>query len=288
MICDPVSSDARLGSNDAEAAERGTARAAMVLFLIGASLLVGAGIVWGVLRARQVLLVRNPKCRIAKVEFQNKTTLLSRDDVLNELELSGKYLSKGVSLYDYDIGSRRRSFQEKHPEVISLSLKRLPPNGVAVSLEERLPMARIGRGDLVVDGSGVAFGIPTAREDLLESLPLLIDEATAGIRPGAHVGDRTMKALSILRVHRQQNPPLGFEIREIDMTSEVYLELCTENSVYIHIPMDILASEETMAKGLRCAANTLSTGKVPSGGEFTISIGADGRSPLAFLPKTGE
>ena len=276
MICDPVPTDARSGNNDAEAAERGTARAALALTLVGVTLLLIAGAIWGVIQARRVLLFENPDYRVAAVDVGNGSGLLTRDDILGELGLSERDLRRGVSLYKVDLVSLRRSFLERHPEVRSLTMQRLPPDRISIAVEERWPVARIGHGELVVDDDGVVFSLPPSREKLIEKLPALIDEAHAGLRPGARVGDLALQALTVLRVKRRQNPALDFEIREIDLTGDVYLDLGTAVSNIIRIPMEMLASEREIEKGLRLAAASLVMGQAVPGDQIIVQPGVGG------------
>lgn len=284
MICDPIPSDTP-SAGASSATEKGTAKAALALFLIGIALLAVAGVVGGVYKLRQVLFLENPRYRIRTVEVANEVGLVPRDEVLRRLELTDADLGKGRYLYNLDLEKQRKAFLADNPEIADFTLERYPPDRIRIVLHEKFPVARLGSGGLVVDEKGRSFRLPTIREDLVNTLPMLISENFASIRPGDPLSDDDQVALRVLRVMRlQQNPPLGFRIEEIDLTGEVYLDLTTDNNHLIRIPRDTLATEKSVGRDLHLAAATIATGRAGPGATFYVEPGEDGKSRVFLSP----
>ena len=282
MICDPLPPDTP-STGSSSATERGTAKAALVLFVVGAVLLAAAGAAWGAYKLRQALFLDNPHYRIRTVEVANEVGLVPRDEVLRRLELTDSDLAKGRNLYSLDLERQRRAFLADYPGISGFTLERFPPDRLRIVLHEKFPQARLGSSGLVVDEEGSVFRVPPIREGLVDTLPLLLSENFAGVRAGDQLTRDDLVALRVLRAMRMQSPPLGFRIEEIDLTGDVYLDITTDSNHLLRLPRDTLATEKKAGLGLRLAAASIATGRAAPGTTILVQPGENGQPSRAIL-----
>lgn len=276
MICDPAPFDESPRTNAApNATEKGTAKAALVLFLIGAALLLGAGVVWGILAARRALFTENREYLVRTVEIRDFVGLVSEEEIRRHLGLSEQDLRKGRNLYGLDLPTMRRVFLHDHPAISDFTLERYPPDRLVVTLGERFPVARIGHKGLVVDGSGRVFALPPDREALVDTLPMLLSESFASIRAGDSLTDADRGALTVLhtlsslRADSRKASLVGYSIEEIDLTGASYLDLSTDNNLLLHLPREALARESDIAEGLTALGSMIAAGQTSPGTTLT-------------------
>ena len=262
------------------ATEEGTARAAYWLFLAGLAVTLAAGAVWGVLRLRDAILLGNDAYRLRRPpEIRNYGGLVSDEEVLRYLGLSERDLEKtgGVNLYSIDLVARRRDFLASHPAVTEFSMERLPPDRLVITIGERSPVARLGHRRLVVDDAGNVFAMAPQAEELAESLPMLLSERFAEVRPGGARSRDDRVALDVRRAARdtEVRSPLGYAIAEIDLTGDLYLDLVTSGNLCLRLPRDRLGTTDSIASCLRLVAKAIATGRVEPG--RTLIVGRDNR-----------
>lgn len=280
MIFDQTTPDT---TPDTHATERGTERLAFLLAGIGALLLVSVGAVWGCLALNRALFTENPGYHIQQVEVENYVGLVSKEEVLRKLELTPRDLTKGVNLYAIDLNLQRQAFLLDHPGIQGFTLERYPPGRLVIALQERNPIARFGHRNQVVDEEGIVFTLPKNREHLLDTLPTLVSEGFANLKPGSQIPEHEKTAIHVLRAKRRQNPQLAFSIAEIDLTGEIFLDLITDNNIGIRLPYRTLTSDATIGQGLRLAAATLATGQVTPGHILEVQPGERGQESKVFL-----
>jgi hypothetical protein len=269
VICSEYTPDSPARAPNApNATEKSSAKAALYLFLAGAALLLGAGAVWGVLTLRRVLFTENPVYRLAaRPEIRNRSGQLTDEEILRGLGLSDHDREKGVNLYALDLAALRKGFLAAHPGVSDLTLERFPPDRLVVSLGERSAYARIGSSKFAVDDAGQIFVMPRPMEATADTLPVIRSERLADLRDGGVLPSQDRVALDVLRVARHFTPPLCFRIVAIDLTDELYLDLTTEQNVYLRLPLDFLQKgEKAIHRALQYSHYAIEAGNNAPGG----------------------
>lgn len=263
MICsDDISDTPARVSNTPNTTEKNSAKAAFYLFLAGLALLLGAGAVWGILTLRRILFTENPAYRLTtRPEIHNRSGLLSDEEILRGLGLSDHDREKGINLYALDLPALRKGFLNVHPDVSDLTIERFPPNRLVISCGERTAYARIGDSKLAVDDAGQIFVMPRPVEATADTLPVIRSERLADVRDGGVLSSQDRIALDLLRVARHLDPPLHFRIVAIDLTDELYLDITTEQNVYLLLPIDfLLKGEKAIETALRHTALAIDAG----------------------------
>lgn len=139
-------------------------------------------------------------------------------------------IKPGANLAKIDFSERREKALEKIPNLRDLRISRRLPNRVAITIEEREPIARMGlkngKNDTgkVVDSEAVVFYC--ARGTQL--LPIIREAHAPGSASGAKLGARARAALRLVEACRETDfQELG--ILEVDTSPNDYL-LATINT----------------------------------------------------------
>ena len=278
MICSeqvPGEVPARPRPPAANATEEGTAKAALWLFLAGLAVAVAAGAVWGVLRLREELLLSNDDYLLKRPpEIHNYGGLIKDEDVLRYLGLSEHDLEKcKVNLYSIDLVARRRDFLENHPSITEFKMERFLPDRLVITIGERQPVARIGHRPLSVDDNGHVFEIAPNVEDLAESLPRIFSERFVEAKPGTSIAEADRVALDILRTARRTDShvALSYEIAEMDLTGDLYVNLTTTDNILIRVPRELLGTPADIERCLRATSQLLATDRIDSGSTLIVN-----------------
>lgn len=277
------STPADVNSSEERTTERSTERVAFILAGLGAFLLLSVGLVWGWMALNRALYTENPAYHIRSVEVRNYAGLVSKETVLRQLELTPQDLAKGVNLYAINLTLQRQAFLQDYPGIQGFTLERYPPDRLVIVLQERNPLARLGNRTLVVDEEGYVFTLPPNREYLLDTLPMLISEGFADMKPGSKIREQEQAAISLLRTKRLQNPQLAFTIAEVDLTGDVFLDFITDGNVCVRLPYQSLSTDSEIGRSLRLAAATLASGRVAPGQTLEVQPGERGRESKVFL-----
>ena len=109
-------------------------------------------------------------------------------------------LKNGINLARLDYAKLRADALKQLPNLKSVTFKRRLPNKLFVTIEERVPVARMGiRGKnaptgLVTDEEGVIF----RKQRNTSSLPLIREAGPLSTLPGKKLGNRAMAAIRLL------------------------------------------------------------------------------------------
>lgn len=262
------------------ATEEGTAKAALWLFLAGLVVAAVAGAVWGVLRLREELLLRNDAYLLLRPpEIRNAGGLVTDDEILRYFGWTAADLEKRrVNIFSLNLPALRDDFLKSHPTVSEFSIERRLPDRLLISVGEHSPVARVGMRHLVVDDEGRVFAVSARGEILAESLPLLASERFADCKAGGLLPDADRVALDILRAERLSRTELHFHIAEIDLTGDLYVEVTTTENIRLKLPRDQLGDSGSITHCLRLASKTVATSRVGPG--RTLIVGRDNRVTL--------
>jgi hypothetical protein len=144
-------------------------------------------------------------------------------------------LTNGVNLARIDFAARREKILEDYPELRTISVERRMPDHVLVTVEERIPIARIDVKDgnqpgRVVDTAGVVFRrIPGTK-----ILPCIRERKTALSQKGTRLTGRLLAALKLVCMCAESEFA-DMRLAEVDATHQDYLVATLGNSATVKI-----------------------------------------------------
>lgn len=196
-----------------ESGHKAVAVAALVAFAAAAAALVFA---YG--RLKDLWL---EQCVVTDVASQVQISdgRMVRADVI-ALEFG---LKNGANLALIDFAERRREVLKKIPNIRNITISRHLPNRVSISVEERVPVVRLGikgRKDAsgrVADADGVVF----ISSNGTQMLPTINEATTAVTTKGNKLGGLALSALRLIETCREKFPELGFIV--VDATKPDYI-----------------------------------------------------------------
>ena len=175
-------------------------------------------------------------------------------------------LRNGVNLALLDYAAMREDALRQFPNLKSITFRRRLPNRLKVSIEERVPVARLGISGrhevtgLVTDETGMVF----RKRFGTEALPLVREPVTNTL-PGKRLGERAMAAIRLLEALRS---PEYSELAslEADLRKEDYIMLTLKNDysrakvAWSEMDSDTPESRANMHRQLRHLRDAVRTG----------------------------
>ncbi len=140
---------------------------------------------------------------------------ITRDRVCEYLKLR-----EGMPLFSLDMAKRRQEFLRDAATIRSLTLARILPDQLSITVIEREPLARLARRPMGVDSAGFVF----VRYAGIETLPCISGYPAGLVLPGARVEGLALAALELFEVMKNNTLPL--QIVDVDVSHEDYLD-CT-------------------------------------------------------------
>lgn len=204
-----------------------TGRKRAVLFALGAITLAAAAIGFCIGYA-QLRGIYEEQCVITDREKQ-VTIHTSGQNIKTGLILELFGLTNGNNLATIDFKSRRDDILTAYPAIRDLTIRRLPPDRVEISVEERDPVARMShRGNpaitRVVDSEGMVFSRSANRS----TLPIIIEKADEITPPGQRLTGRRLAALRLIE-YCQVSEFSSIGLLDVDVTSLDYLKATLGN-----------------------------------------------------------
>lgn len=179
------------------------------VFVLVPAVVIGAVLLlfFGVRGVGRMLFSRNDLFTIRQVEVR-----AGSEDV-RQLTKEYTRIAEGMNIFGFDIHEVRRSVLANTPGFEGLSISRHLPNTVLIQVDERVPLARLGRGSpLVVDHAGCVFAAPGKAAEL----PALIGYPASDIKPGDRVVGMATAALQVLDVCGDPRLDLSFDSIRVD------------------------------------------------------------------------
>lgn len=139
--------------------------------------------------------------------------------------LEGFGLKEGANLEEIDFAARRAELLRKVPNIRSLTVKRILPDCVEISVIEREPVAKLElKGSkhpsgLVVDSEGVVFRRRGGATDLL---PKIVEARQPGTPPGKALEGNARSALELIMLSSEEEFA-GLGIIAVDLSQKDYL-----------------------------------------------------------------
>lgn len=168
------------------------------------------------------------QCAITDVNTQ--VTIESGNSITPDTVRDIFGLRDGANLALIDFADKREEALKKYPVIKSINISRRLPDGVAITVVERDPFARIGisgskkETGRVCDDEGVVFGCRRGAE----MLPIIREPAAPGTQPGERLAERAKSALSVLLVAREARYS-DLNLLEIDTAKPDFLLITLTN-----------------------------------------------------------
>ncbi|MFO7937672.1 MAG: FtsQ-type POTRA domain-containing protein [Kiritimatiellia bacterium] len=133
-------------------------------------------------------------------------------------------ITNGVHLFSIDVNDKRDNLLKNRPGIKDITIKRVLPDHMVVTVIERKPVARVGREGEVVDEEGVVFA-RSSRNTFY--LPLIcrekVEHKTESPMPGEKLQGMDMAA--VMLATSLFRPECNSRIERIDTSSSRYLYL---------------------------------------------------------------
>lgn len=150
-------------------------------------------------------------------------------------------LSEGMNLFGLNITRTRRDFLAHLPNVRKVEIVRELPDTLRISVEERDPVARIGkRSYLVADREGWLFQLRTGASHL----PVVSGLPESGLSPGSNLVGSATLALDVLNACRDAGLPLT--VQEIDVSQADFVTLFLRDGL---VSKEVILAWKEMGKG---------------------------------------
>jgi len=129
-------------------------------------------------------------------------------------------LDEGLNLFDIDIKQIRDDFLRRVPSVKSMDISRRLPDTLDINIAERIPLAKLNKGPLVVDRYGMIFVF----KGTTSQMPMIVGYDRKRSRPGVKILGIAQAALEALR-EIDDNPSLGLDVSRVEVFHDGYLLL---------------------------------------------------------------
>ena len=197
-----------------------------VLILLGTvvciAAIVGIAVAYGKLRDLWL-----EQCVITDVAAQVSITdgKMVRSDVI-AYEFG---LKNGANLALIDFAEKRRETLKKIPNIRDISIARHLPDKVSITVEERVPVVRLGITGQKTDFGRVADtdGVVFISSSGTQMLPLIREAAAPGTKKGQRLSGRALAALRLLETCRDQFRELA--AIETDISKPDYITVVLGN-----------------------------------------------------------
>lgn len=202
-----------------------------------AVLAAAAATVFGVCKgAEKLCSVWAAQCVVRDVRSQ--VEVRATPHVNEDLILGLLRVTNGCNLATMDFSAAREAILRSQPMIRNLEISRRLPDGLVVSVEERVPVARVnyssmkirlprggiadhGRWD-AVDADGVVFNFSL---DDTKLLPRILETRPSAKR-GERLSDRALVALRLIDLCRRREFA-NIRLRDVDISNGTYLRAAT-------------------------------------------------------------
>ena len=162
-------------------------------------------------------------------DFASQVSITDGRMVRSDVVASEFGLRNGANLACIDFEERRRALLKKIPNLREVTIVRHLPDRVDISIEERVPVVRLGiRGQnrdsgRVADSEGVVF----ISSNGTQTLPLIREAAEPGTPKGGTLGGLALAALKLIETCRSGFRELG--VIEADVSKTDYITIVLAN-----------------------------------------------------------
>ena len=180
--------------------------------------LVGLGLTaWLVWKIGEWMFWGNPDYTLRKLVVQVEGQVITINHVR---EYTG--LREGTNLFAVNLSRVRADFLKKTPIAKSIVIQRQLPDTALVTVIERIPLARLGRGSsLGVDREGYVFSLRNGTREF----PVISGNFDNAVRPGSRVDQSVLNAIEALDACNRIKAGEQVKIASLDVSSKEYLDL---------------------------------------------------------------
>lgn len=186
---------------------------------------------------------------IRRLYSRNSTFVIKHINIKGSLMLSPALvreytqIDEGLNLFDLNIKQIRNDFLRRVPSVKSMDISRELPDTLEINIVERIPLAKLGSGPLVVDRYGMIFVFkgPTSQ------LPIISGYGGKRMRPGVKILGIAQAALEALRAI-DEDPSLGLDVAKVLISHEDYLLLRLTDDKVIKLAWDEMGMQTSVSQ----------------------------------------
>ena len=172
---------------------------------------------WLVWKTGEWLFWGNPDYTLRKLVVQVEGQVITSNHVR---EYTG--LREGTNLFALNLGQVRSDFLKKTPIAKSIVIQRRLPDTAIVTVIERVPLARLGRGSSMgVDREGYVFSLRSGTREF----PVISGSADTAVRLGSRVDASALNAIEALDACNRIKAGEQVKIASIDVSSKECLDL---------------------------------------------------------------
>jgi len=240
--------------------------------VVSAVLAIAAGCAFLFVKVREAFL---RQCVVTDVRRQVRVTTGQTVKESVVIELFG--IKKGANLAEIDFAKKREATLAKHPAIRAITVRRHLPDKVDITVEERVPVAKVnetganrqGRmvpSGRVVDSEGVVF----MRRKGTEALPVICERSGNATKPGKRLEGMARAALDLVSLAREA-PYSDLGIMRVDATSRDYLLAILGDYSPAKIAWEGMetpatpASRKAMERQLKHLRDSVMSGVAPAG-----------------------
>lgn len=176
---------------------------------------------------------------IRRLYSRNSTFVIKHIKINGSLMLSPALvreytqIDEGLNLFAINIKQIRNDFLRRVPSVKSMDISRELPDTLKINIVERIPLAKLGSGPLVVDRYGMIFVFKGSTSQL----PIIWGYGRKRLRPGVKILGIAQAALEALRAV-DEDPSLGLDIARVVVSHEDHLLLYLTDGKVIKLSWD--------------------------------------------------
>jgi cell division protein FtsQ len=164
-----------------------------------------------------LLFWENPKFAIKTISINLEGSMITRTEIRDSIGVK-----EGQNLFSFNIRKMGNAFLKATPLAKSISIHRQLPDTLVIKVQERIPVARIGRWSaLASDIEGHTFKLRANNRDF----PIISGCAETNLHPGIEVDQAVKNAILAIDACRQTRGTDMIRVASADVTSKDSIEL---------------------------------------------------------------
>lgn len=206
--------------------------------------------------AYQLLVVNGDQFKIESVQLDNDKQYLAG-------LLASYNIAEGENIFSFNAKKTSSIIESKLHHVRNVEIKKELPSKVFVEISHRTPVMRLSENlPYVSDDTGKVFMASknNTSSDVFETIPILLDEAAALLRPGDELHKQAALALNLVTKFNSVINP-GFKITRIETSNDIYLILHSNTNKHIYIAWEELTDDAQISSAIEIAVNSMIKGR---------------------------
>lgn len=164
-----------------------------------------------------LLFWENPQFSIKTISITLEGSMITRTEIHNNIGVK-----EGQNLFSFNIRKMANAFLKATPLAKSILIHRQLPDTLVIKVQERIPVAKIGRGSaLAADIDGHTFKLRANNRDF----PIISGCAETNLHPGIEVDQAVKNAILAIDVCRQTRGSDMIRVASADVSAKDSIEL---------------------------------------------------------------